>query len=327
MTTALNSTGQSMTRSLTIALGAGLIAVGVNALVPLVSPLLLALILGAVVTNTALGSHSWLSASKRATTLTLRLGVALLGLKLSLHQLAGLGVSGIVVILATVAVTVTSTLFIGKRMGVEKDLTTLIAAGFSICGAAAIAAVDDAVRAKQKFVALAVALVTVFGSLMIVVLPVAAYLLHLSQRQAAVWAGASIHEVAQVVAAASFVGGSAVALAMSVKLGRVLLLAPVYSAVAARSGTRDGKRPAIIPWFVAAFGILVLVSSTGVLPAQVLNVTGYATNLLLAAAMFGLGMGVRVAELLPVPWKALGLAAVSTLVASSVSLVLIEVLM
>ncbi|MBR8640522.1 putative sulfate exporter family transporter [Streptomyces tuirus] len=142
---------------------------------------------------------------------------------------------------------------------------TLLSAGFSICGAAAVAAVNDAVNARQRDVALAVALVTVYGSGMIVVVPLLADWLGLSDRQAAIWAGASIHEVAQVVAAGSAIGGGAIGVALTVKLGRVALLAPLYT-VAARGSRTAGGRVPVVPWFLTGFAIAVTVRSSGLVP-------------------------------------------------------------
>lgn len=309
------------------AAAAALAAVLINALIPLASPLLIALALGAVVANTPWAGHRLLHDHAVTTRLLLRLGVVLLGLRLSAGQLAALGASGLVVVALTVATTFAATMLTGRLLGVEPGLVTLIAAGFSICGAAAIAAVDDAVCARQRDVALAVALVTVCGSAMIAVVPSVASLLGLSAAQAAVWAGASIHEVAQVAAAASLIGGTALATAMGIKLGRVLLLAPVYSLTARQAGTRgSGTAPAVVPWFVAGFLAMVAVRSILTLPAGLLAGANTVTNLLLAASMFGLGLGIRARDLWPVPGRVLLLAASSTAVAAGVSLTLVLLL-
>src|SRR5699024_533403 len=143
----------------------------------------------------------------RVTKMLLRLGVVFLGLQLPLDELVGVGLPGIAVIAVTVVLTFVVTCYLGDRLGVERGLTTLIAAGFSICGASAIAAVEDGIRRRDEDVGLAIGMVTIFGSAMIVALPLASAALDLSDQQAGIWAGASIHEVAQVVAAASAVGG------------------------------------------------------------------------------------------------------------------------
>lgn len=306
---------------------AAVAAVVLSSFVPLLSALLIALIIGAVVANSRWGDARALQGHAKLTKLLLRLGVVMLGLRLPFGDILGVGVAGLVVIAATVITTYSMTIFIGSRLDLDRRFVTLLAAGFSICGAAAIAAVADAVRAKDKDVALSVAMVTLFGSIMIVLLPWTANLIGLTDEQAAVWAGASIHEVAQVVAAASIVGSGAIAIATTIKLGRVMLLAPVYALSARGSEQDDGTRLPLVPWFVIGFAITVAIRSFGVLPESALSVAEVLTTLLLAAGMFGLGLGFRIRELWPIPWPAFVLAAASTVVAAGTSLILVAVLL
>ncbi|UYM06862.1 YeiH family protein [Solicola gregarius] len=312
---------------LAVPLTAALAAIGIGILVPLASPLLVALVIGAAIGNTRLGDHAWLRDQQRVTKLLLRVGVVLLGLRLPLQDLATVGVRGIAVIAVTVVATFTLTCYLGGRMGLERGLVSLIASGFSICGASAIAAVETGIRRRDEDVALSIAMVTVFGTLMIVVLPVTGSLLGLTDTQLGVWAGASIHEVAQVVAAASAAGAAAVAIATTIKLGRVSMLALAFVAVQRRerraepAGRTEAKAP-VLPWFVVGFVVAAGVRTAGLLGPGVLEVADVATTLLLACAMFGLGLMMRVAALFPVPWRVLGLATASTGIASSVSLAL-----
>lgn len=293
---------------------------------PLVSPLLMALVLGAVVANTRLIQLRALQGQDAVTKTMLRGGVVLLGLRLPAADVLAIGWGAVAIIVATVVVTYTGTRYLGRRMGLSDELVILIAAGFSICGAAAIAAVSDAVRARQRDVALAVALVTIFGSVMIGAVPAAAAALGLTSAQAAIWAGASIHEVAQVVAAGSLVGGGAVALATTVKLGRVALLAPTYAVAARGASHGDAARVPVVPWFVTGFAIAVAIRSLEILPQQILGPSNQVATLLLAAGMFGLGLGLRLADLRPIPVRALLLAASSTVLAAGSSLLLIAAL-
>ena len=291
---------------------------------PLASPLLVALVIGVVVTNTPLADRPAMQGQDQLTKLLLRWGVVLLGLKLPLDAVVGIGPGGVAVIVVTVLATYFGTLALGRRLGLEPRFVTLLAAGFSICGAAAIAAVSDTVRARQRDVGLAVALVTVFGSLMIALIPWAGHVLGLDDAQTAVWAGASIHEVAQVVAAGSVLGGGAVALATTVKLGRVAMLAPMSILVARRGETSGPRATPLLPWFVVGFMVAVGVRSTGLLPEGAIVASGIVTNVLLAAGMFGLGLGIRGRELWPVPMRALLLATLSTAIATGTSLALIQ---
>lgn len=310
-----------------VALAAALTAVAVSGLVPLLGALLVALALGTVVANTPLAHARALVGHAAVTKLLLRLGVVLLGLRLPLGDVAAIGAAGVLVVVATVVLTYAATRALGTRLGLDQRLVTLLAAGFSICGAAAIAALADAVGARQKDVAHSVALVTIYGTAMIVLVPWAVAGLGLSEEQGAIWAGASIHEVAQVVAAASIIGPGAVAVATTVKLGRVALLAPTYL-VAVRSvgAPASAGRVPLLPWFLVGFVLMVALRSSGLLPGQLVEAADDVTTVLLAAGMFGLGLGLRLRELWPVPAGALVLATCSTLVAAGTSLALVVAL-
>ena len=310
-----------------VALAAALAAVAVSGLVPLLGALLVALALGTVVANTPLAHARVLVGHAAVTKLLLRLGVVLLGLRLPLGDVAAIGAAGVLVVVATVVLTYAATRALGSRLGLDQRLVTLLAAGFSICGAAAIAALADAVGARQKDVAHSVALVTIYGTAMIVLVPWAVAGLGLSEEQGAIWAGASIHEVAQVVAAASIIGPGAVAVATTVKLGRVALLAPTYL-VAVRSvgAPASAGRVPLLPWFLVGFVVMVALRSSGLLPGQLVDAADDVTTVLLAAGMFGLGLGLRLRELWPVPAGALVLATCSTRVAAGTSLALVVAL-
>lgn len=296
----------------------------VSSAVPLLGPMLVALALGAVVANASAAPAELLATPSAVARTCLRVGIVLLGLRLPLDDLLGIGLGGVVVVVATVAITYTVTTVVGDALGIERGLVTLIAAGFSVCGAAAIAAVQDGVRARQRHVAVAVALVTVYGTAMIALLPLAGRALGLSTEHAALWAGASIHEVAQVIAAASLIGGPlAVAVATTIKLGRVLTLAGVYAVASRRQGGEEATSAPVVPWFVAGFLVAVAVRATGVVSPGALGLAETVTTLFLAAGMFGLGLGLRVRDLWPLPAGVVALATVATVTAAGSSLLLI----
>ncbi len=310
--------------TLALLLGGGLVAVALARLAPAAGTLLVALALGGIVAATPLGDRRSVRDHAPVTRGLLRAGIVLLGLRLPLDRLVDVGPSGVGVVVLTLATTFAVTTLAGRVLGVERGLTALVATGFSVCGAAAVAAVEDAVRARERDVALAVALVTLHGTALVLLLPWAATTIGLDDRQAAVWAGASIHEVGQVVAAAALLGPGALAVATAVKLVRVLLLAPVYAVVArSAAGSGTGGGTALVPWFVAGFAGAVVVRSTGLLPSPVLDVADGVTTVLLAGAMLGLGLGLRVRDLLPVPGGVLALSGVATATVTGTSLALV----
>jgi uncharacterized integral membrane protein (TIGR00698 family) len=161
---------------------------------------------------------------------------------------------------------------------------------------------------------------------MIPLVPLAATALGLSELAGGMWAGGAIHEVAQVVAAGGAMGGGALAIAVVVKLARVLMLAPVLAVVSWRqrrlrpAGADGGRRPPLVPLFVVGFLAMVLTRSSGVVPAAVLDAAGIAQTGLLAAAMFALGCGVRLATLRQVGARPLLLALISTTAVAGIAL-------
>lgn len=297
---------------------AALVAVLVNLWNPVLSALLIAIVLGMLVGNLAPMPAQMDPGVKFASKRLLRVGVVLLGLQVSLGDIAGLGWGMVGVVLAVVGLTFALTLVIGRLLQLSLPATLLIASGFSICGAAAVAACDGVIDAEDEEVASALAQVVLFGTLMIAVIPLLSGLLGLSEHQAGLWAGASIHEVAQVVAAAGIIGPAALAVAVIVKLARVVLLAPVMAILSTWQRRRQdasgaaGTKPPIVPLFVVGFLIAVVVASLNIVPAQVLSGIKVLQTFLLSAAMFGLGTGVNFRKLLGMGGRPIVLGASAT---------------
>jgi uncharacterized integral membrane protein (TIGR00698 family) len=305
-------------------------SVAVNTVVPIASPLLVAILAG-VAWRTARGTTaSWAPGVGLAGRHLLRVGIVLLGLQVSLVTVAGLGPATLALVATAVGVTFAATAWLGRRLGLGAEQSLLVAAGFSICGAAAVAAAEGVTDSDEEEVATAVALVVVFGTGMIVALPVLAAVLGLTPTVAGVWIGASTHEVAQVVAAAGLVGAEALAVAVTVKLARVALLAPVMGVLAVRERRRlrrlpggagvDVRLPPAVPLFVVGFLVAMAVRTTGLIPEPALAVLGHAQQLLLAAAMFALGLGVDLRALAIVGRRPLVLGAAATLLIGAIGL-------
>ncbi|MFC4948601.1 YeiH family protein [Pseudonocardia sp. GCM10023141] len=306
------------------------VAFAVTTLLPAVSALTAAVVLGVAVgqflPDRARDGLAW------ATRKFLRLGVVLLGLQLGLGEVFGLGIGTVLAVVATVLIAFFGTLFAARRIGVSPGLALMVATGFSICGASAIAAMDSVTDTDKRDVATGVTLVTLYGSAAIALVPLIGTRLGLSPEHLGAWAGLSVHEVAQVVAAASPAGSAAVAVAVVVKLTRVVLLAPIVAGVSIAQRRRQGatagpaagpgvgKRPPIIPLFVLGFLALMAVRTTGIVPDSLLSATKILTTLLFAAALFGLGSAVRIGALLRTGGRGLALGAVSTVLVGTVGL-------
>ncbi len=270
--------------------------------VGMLSPMILAIALGMTLHN-ALGTPT---IAKPGVTFALRrvlrLAIILLGLQLTAAQVAEVGATGIAVIIATLVVTFVFTKWLGRVIGVDRQLAELIAAGTSICGASAVIATNTVTDAPDEDVAYAVACVTVFGSIAMLLYPLLSGVLHLSQHGFGLWAGASIHEIAQVVAAAYQDGTRAGEFATIAKLSRVMMLAPVVitlGLIARRGGSpaAPGRRRVPLPWFVLGFVALVGLNSVVVVPPHVKAVIAVTTTFLLSMALAAMGLETDVAKL------------------------------
>jgi uncharacterized integral membrane protein (TIGR00698 family) len=261
----------------------------------------------------------------------LRFAIILLGLQLTAEQVLAVGAAGIGVIAATLLATFCFTIWFGRLLGIDRKLSQLIAAGTSICGASAVIATNTVTRAGDEDVAYAVACVTVFGSIAMFLYPLLPGLLQLDPHGYGLWAGASIHEIAQVVAAAFQDGNQAGEFATIAKLSRVMLLAPMVIALglsAARHARKDGqehtKTRAPMPWFVLGFVALVGLSSVVTFPAAAKSEIVIATNFLLSMALAAMGLETDIGKLRAKGWRPLLLGLASFLFIAGFSLALVK---
>jgi uncharacterized integral membrane protein (TIGR00698 family) len=310
--------------------GAVVVAYGVAALVPGLDATAVGVVLGAVAVNLGLHRPVLRQGTSFAARRLLRAGVVLLGLRLSLRQVAGLGLTGLSVVVATVTLTFVGTQLLGRALGVGRARSLLVATGFSICGASAVGAMAEVAGGDEEDAGVAIALVTLCGSLAIALLPALRGVLGLDQTAFGTWVGASVHDVGQTVATASRVPG-ALSAAVVVKLSRVVLLAPIVAAVAVVRRRPSGggarhtvtapgtRRPAVIPLFVVGFMAAIVVTSTGLVPARVLGWAHAVQQALLVAALVGLGTGIRVEVLRRTGGRALLLGLASWVLVATVA--------
>ncbi|WP_045866772.1 YeiH family protein [Streptomyces sp. WMMB 714] len=317
-------------------------AVAVHMLLPPVPMLTAAVVLGILAAHVPLVRPLVRGAARPGLSLAgkrlMRLGVVLLGLKLSVGDVLGLGWATVAMVVVVVATTFFGTQWLGRRLGLPGDQPLLIATGYSICGASAICAVSEVRRSEERDVAASVALVTLCGTLAIALLPLLHHPLGLDDGQFGRWVGAGVHDVGQVVAAAQTAGPHALGQAVLVKLMRVALLAPLVAAVvlsvrarraAAPAGGSGGdgsggdggevRRPPLVPLFVAGFVLAVALRTTGWLPAGALEAAHTAQELLLAAALFGLGSAVHLPTLARTGGRVAALGLFSWVVIAGVS--------
>ena len=298
-------------RAIAFAPGVGVAGVAVaggflaNSVVSELSPLTASLIIGVILGNLGVLPSATDGGLKFAARHLLRAGIVLLGLQLSLREVAHLGGKGFIAVIAVVLVTFVGTQLIAQWLGVSPGLGLLTATGFSICGVSAVSAMTGAVDGDEEDATYAIALVTLFGSVSIFVLPIIGHLFGMGNVRFGLWSGSAVHDVAQVVATASAYSQDSLKGAVIVKLTRVLLLAPLVAYYAYNHRKRSTKkdvhsheqRVSPLPMFIVLFIAMVCIRSTDVLSADVLAATKHIEKILLALALVGLGSGVNFAKL------------------------------
>jgi uncharacterized integral membrane protein (TIGR00698 family) len=261
----------------------------------------------------------------------LRFAIILLGLQITARQAAELGPGGLAMIAAALISTLAFTIVMGRALGVARGLALLIGVGTSICGASAVIAAKTATGGKDDDAAYAVACVTLFGTLAMFAYPAAQGFLHLSPRAYGLWAGASIHEIAQAVAASFQGGGDAGQFGTIAKLTRVAMMAPVVIALGemtARLGLAgDGeRRKPPFPWFLIGFLALVALNSVIVIPHQVAAPIGVVTTFLLSMAMAAMGLVTDIGHIRARGLRPLALGFLASLFICAFSLVMVRLI-
>lgn len=260
-----------------------------------ISALMIAIVLGMLVRNTVGVPAACTPGIRFSLRRILRFAIVLLGFQLSGRQIAEVGPTGLLIVAVTLTAAFGFTVWLGKRLQVDRKLTELIAAGTSICGASAIVAANAVTEGTDEDVAYAIAVVTLFGSLSMVLYPVASALLGIPPHAYGLWAGASIHETAQVIAAAFQGGPVSGQLGAVSKLSRVMLLAPVVLilgwAARGRGGETAGKKRSIpVPLFVIGFIATIALNSSGMVPAAATKVIVQIDQFLLALSLGAMGL-------------------------------------
>lgn len=281
----------------------------------------------AIVAGMAVGNFmparalKWLHPGLRFSQQTLlRLGIILYGLRLTVRDLANLGPRALVLDLTVITTVLTVGFWLGTRVfGMDQDTALLVSAGSGICGAAAVLATDRVIESESHKVSVAVATVVVFGTIAMFLYPVLYPMSGLTDRQFGIYTGATVHEVAQALAAGRAVSQGASDTAVITKMLRVLMLAPVLLIISRirRGANASGSGKIKYPWFVFWFGAVIVAQSFIKLPAATHAHLIDLDTVLLASAMFALGVATRWHQLKAAGTKPLLLA--STIFAGLVS--------
>lgn len=265
-----------------------------------ISPLFMSMVMGLIFVN----AGGWGDKGKEAATFAakrcLRIGVVLLGFQISIDKFIEVGPRGLIAVVVIVAGVFLGLRFAAKKAGLTDSLSTLIAGGFAICGATAIAAISSTRKSEERDVSYAVAVVALCGTLSVFVIPVLAHLFSLSDATAGAWIGAAVHDVGQVIATASIMGPEALDSAVIVKLTRVVLLIPLILFLSTQNSEKKSLRSAT-PTFVVAFVLCAVLVNALPLSDGAITAGKELSKIFLSIGLFGMGLGVRWASI-----KALG---------------------
>lgn len=293
------------------------------------SPMILAVIIGMLFANTVGVAANTKEGIRFSQKTLLRLAIVLLGFQLTIVQAASIGIAGFSIVAVTLAATYLFTMTAARLLGVERRLAQLIAAGTSICGASAIVAANTVTNARDEDVAYSVASITLFGTIAMLAYPLLGALAGLDQNAFGLWAGASIHEVAQVIGASFQYGAQAGEAGTVAKLTRVALLAPMVFAMgfaARRSGGGEAGARAPMPWFVLGFIAVVLWNSFVGIPDALRPHIAFITTLMLTMGLAAMGLNANVSEIRSRGLRPLLLALSAFVFIAGFSLVLVKVL-
>ena len=246
----------------------------------------------------------------------LRLGVALLGLRITLGQIAELGWQPVAIVVLSVVLTIAVSMLAARLMGFQSLFGLLSGGATAICGASAALALAAALPnhpLKERATLFTVIGVSALSTLAMIVYPMLAQALGLDARLAGVFLGATIHDVAQVVGAGYSLSKQTGDVATFVKLMRVAMLVPVivFAVMLVRArersagdaGDSGGPRPPLLPWFAVAFALLVAINSTGWLPKALTQGGSEFSRWCLVASIAGIGMKTQLKELATVGIK------------------------
>ena len=272
------------------------------------SPLIVGIIIGMLYANT-LRNHlpkEWAPGIIFSSRNILRVAIVFYGFRVTFQQIGAIGIEGLIVSTIMLSSTFILGTWLGQKLfGLDRDTSILVAAGSSVCGAAAVLATEPVIEAEPYKSAIAVGTVVVFGTAAMFLYP-ALYKTGIAQMDSAafgLYAGGTIHEVAQVVAAGTAIGEDAARIAVIVKMTRVMMIAPlliilglILSTSARRQGKAGGKLKLVIPWFAVWFIVMSGVHSLHLIPANIVAGINLVDTFLLTMAMTALGMETNAAK-------------------------------
>ena len=314
----------------------------------MIDPMLVAIVVGVVIRNAIGLSPRFIVGVKWCVLTLMPLGIVLMGARLNFFDVVRTSAKALVISVICVTLALSMTIWLCRRVGVGQKLGILIAIGTAICGGSAIAVAAPVIEADDNDTAFAITTVTLFGLVAVFVLPLLGHVFGMSQLELGVWAGTSIHQTPQVVAAGFSYGPIAGDVATIVKLVRVLLLAPIVVGLSiwyARQKraqqiahvTKVGKFTTLFPPFILGFVALALAATlhlkesflwdAGDVDVVLAKRVTWLSTFILTIAMAGVGLGVDLRGLKKIGLKALYVGLASAVLLAVFSFGLLSVIL
>lgn len=287
------------------------------------SPLVVGILIGIVFANTLGHYHpeEWRSGLKFCSKRILRIGIIFFGFRLTLADVAQVGLSAVALDVFIVCSTIGLGLLVGKWLNMDKETTLLTSSGSAICGAAAVLGAEATLKSEAYKTAVAVSTVVLFGTLSMFLYPVLYRngFFPLSTHEMGLYTGSTVHEVAHVVGASNAMGKEVAEVAVIVKMIRVILLVPVLLVFSwsARSRSESeservtaDQRRLVVPWFALLFLLAIALNTLLSLSPAVTEPIKTVDNFALTMAMTALGCETTIDKFRQAGWRPFVLALV-----------------
>ncbi len=280
------------------------------------SPLTIAIVMGMLIGNFSyqkIPVH-WHIGIKFSMQKLLRLGIILYGFRITFQQIYDIGLAAVFIDIFIVASTFIIGTLVGTRfLGLDRDSAMLTASGASICGAAAVLATEPVLKSESHKTAIAVATVVLFGTIAMFTDPLIYQLGLLTDQQFGIYTGATVHEVAQVVAVGTAINQQVLDVAVIVKLTRVFLLVPFLLSLSfylyqGAKKESSSSQQIVIPWFAFMFLLVSGIHSLGIVPASLIPSVVRFDTFLLTMAMLAVGIETNISRFKNVGLKPIYLA-------------------
>ena len=330
---------KNMVAGIVLTLALALVAKLLSPFLPTLGAESLAMLAGIVLGNTVFANQRWGAGVKWAEKYPIEIGIALLGLNVTLQNMESIGWSGVIFILLQMALTILFVMWIGGRVfKVSPQSAMMMGAGNAVCGSSAIASVAPAVGATDDQRRTSVATVSLAGVILLFVLPVIGPAILPNNMMVSALIGGTVQSVGQVSGTASLVGGSVVTYAPIFKMLRVIMLSVVVifmanhasklSNLAATTSAKSANKTKInIPWFVTVFIIFMLINSFVTLPHVLTNSAEQVTSFFGVVNLAGIGLNLKWSTIKSSGAKFLGYGLVTIIFQVAIAIALIYVLM